>query len=102
MTIREMIEAVEIANKVNNFTNNKPVKLVFQDDEIYCRNITVKNYKEFAKYIRDEYIKEIADQILKHKDYELEQTVTFEDGWQVGDKYFNADVKIRFEIHEKR
>ena len=101
MTIRQMIEAVNTANLVATAAVTDHVKLVWADTEFFTRREQVKTYKDFAKYIREEYVKEVAEKILAYKDYEFGKDVKFEDKWELGDRTMDASTTICFDVYKK-
>lgn len=74
MTYAQMIKRVneynELAAKVGEFELELRVKIGFSMYE------TVKETRSFAKFIRDEYIEEMAKAILGCKDYDFDETTT--------------------------
>ncbi len=69
MKIADMIKKIETYNEVADMIGNPKAELraVFG----YGRSIKVETLKSFRKFIRDEYIKVVADAILACEEYEF-------------------------------
>lgn len=79
MTMKQMFQKVENHNEIADLLREPRTAISFQD-RYYGPEID--NYKEFAKYVRDEYIKELADKILKSDGWEFDKELTLE--WSGG------------------
>ena len=92
MKIKEMLKKVETYNEVAEVLGNRKAVLNFVDsvgDSILV-STEVTDYKEFAKYIRDTYITDVAKSIL-NLEYEFGETRLV--SW--------LDVRVSFEIVEQ-
>jgi len=74
MTMKEMFKKVETYNEIAELMGTDKAKISFYDLPCFG-GIHFSNYKEFSKYIRQEYIKEIADAILKHDGWEIDKEI---------------------------
>lgn len=75
MTIKEMLKKVDGYNEVAEMVCTEKVELRVRCG--YGLSDLVKDYKSFAKYVRETYIKEIADAVLKCDKYELNKEMQF-------------------------
>lgn len=73
MTINEMLKKVEAHNEVAELVGNHKAVLVMED-ESFSRT-EVHNMKAFRKFVKDEYIEEMAKAILNSKNYEFNETL---------------------------
>lgn len=76
MTIKEMFKKVDGYNEVAEMLGTEKAELRFKLDH-WCLSEAAENYKSFAKYVRETYIKEIADAVLKCDKYELNKEMQF-------------------------
>lgn len=76
MTIKEMFQKVEGFNEVSRHLNGEKAVLKF-DDGTPGSDEEVTDYKAFVKYIKSEYIPEVAEPILSYKCYEFEKPYEF-------------------------
>lgn len=83
MTIKEMLKKIENYNEMAEIVGGEKLELrmVFE----YGLSDEVKSYKEFSKYIRDEFIDEIAKPILEYKGYEFHKEYVIERKTKWGD-----------------
>lgn len=96
MTIKEMLKKVEVYNEVADQTLVDKTVLKFWVE--HGPSTEVKNYKDFAKFVRDEYTEETADRILNCKDYKFDKDVEFIDEWSYGDHVFKNVTKVSFYV----
>ena len=76
MTIKEMLKKVDGYNEVAEMIGTEKAELRVVYDG-YGLSDVVADYKSFAKFIRETYIKEIADAVLKCDKYELNKEMQF-------------------------
>lgn len=74
MTLREMFKKVETYNEIANLMHTD--KAVIEFSEGIVTHEKFDSYKEMSKFIKREYIKEVADKILK-ADWELDGEIEF-------------------------
>lgn len=72
MTINEMFKKVEAYNEVAELIGSHKAVLVMEDDSFRA---DVQNMKAFRKFVKDEYIEEMAEAILNSKNYEFNKTL---------------------------
>ena len=101
MKIKEMLKKVETYNEVAEVLGNRKAVLNFVDsfgDSILVSTSTeVTDYKEFAKYIRDTYITDVA-KIILNLEYEFEETRLV--SW-LDVMGYTQYVRVSFEIVEQ-
>ena len=85
MTIKEMIKKIDGFNEVSRHLDKTVAVLEFVDS-MPLRSEQVKDYKEFARFIRKTYISEVADAILSYKDYEFEKPYEIAVAGRFGDE----------------
>ena len=77
MTLKEMFKKVETYNEIAELMRTYKTMISFYDCGAY-HGQRVKSYDELRRWVRKEYIKEIADQILKCDTWEFDKAITFE------------------------
>lgn len=82
MTLKKLFEKVNNYNEIADMMRNRKAQIYFYSCEAEFKNIPFgdhfKTYEDLRKYIRKEYIKEIADFILKFDGWELDKEIPFE------------------------
>ena len=73
---QELFKKVEAYNEIAELMMTQKARIYFADTTyVCCFGEHFTSYSEFRKYIRREYIKEVADQILSG-DWEFDKEVT--------------------------
>ena len=84
MTMKEMFKKVEAYNEIAELMGTDKAKIVLIDiEEIpYFTRVegSFKTYKEFTKFVKDVYQKEVAENLIKSKDWEMDGEITFQWG----------------------
>lgn len=97
MTIKEMLKKVEIYNEVAEQLGNQKAELRFVEG--YGLSDPVGSFATFRKYIKETYIKTVAEDILKYDGYEFGTEAEFVDEWELcGIKHHDV-IKVTFFIH---
>lgn len=73
MTIKEMLKKVEAHNEVAELVGNHKAVLVMGDE--FSSRTEVQNMKAFRKFVKEEFIEEMAEAILNSKNYEFNETL---------------------------
>lgn len=83
MTMRELFKKIETYNEIAEMmgTHKAKIALVEKDIIAMCAG-TFKTYKEFAKFVKDEFFPDVAENLIKSKDWELNGEITFQWGWE--------------------
>ena len=78
MTLKKLFEKVEAYNEIAEMMHSRKAKIHFFLRDSCC-NITFgesfESFESLRKYIRHEYIKEVADAVLKSSDWELDKEI---------------------------
>lgn len=74
MTLKKLFDKVDTYNEIADLMRTQRASIYFTDGN-YCFGEQFSNYTEFRKYIKKEYIKEVADLILKSEDWEFDKQV---------------------------
>ena len=86
MTMKELFKKVETYNEVAEMMGTDKAKLVLTDIDIITKcEGSFKTYKEFTKFVKSEYQKEVAENLIKSKDWELDGEITFQ--WGLNKEY---------------
>lgn len=93
MTLKEMFKKVEAYNEIAEMMNTRKAKINFYDVEIYQGN-SFETYDDLRKHIRNEYIKEVAEKVLKSDGWEFDKELTIEwtDYFGSNTSKFSADL----------
>lgn len=83
MTIKELFKKVETYNEIAELLGNRSAKIYFY---IFPYDESFSTYKAFSKYIRTEYLKEMADEILKYDGFKAGETATIKCISRFGDE----------------
>ncbi len=82
MTLKKLFEKVNNYNEVAEMMNTRKAQIYFYSCESefknFCFGEHFKTYEDLRKWVRKEYIKEVADFILKSDDWELDKEIPFE------------------------
>ena len=85
MTMKELFKKVETYNEIAEMMGTDKAKLVLTDidDKFGYAKVegSFKTYKEFTKFVKDEYFKDVAENLIKSKDWEMDGEITFQWGW---------------------
>lgn len=82
MTMKELFKKVDTYNEIAEMMGTDKAKLVLTDIDIITKcEGSFKTYKEFTKFVKSEYQKEVAENLIKSKDWELDGEITFQWGW---------------------
>lgn len=86
MTLKEIFKKVETYNEVAELMLSQKARVHFWDRDCFSGD-HFTDYKSLAKYVRREYFKPAADEILSAADYEIdgEKVVTWVDSF--GSRY---------------
>ena len=79
MTMKDIFKKIEVYNEVAELMNTQKAKIAFGEKFSSDR---FENYSEFRKFIRKEYIDEVADKILKSEDWKIDGEVEIQ--WGAG------------------
>jgi len=82
MTMKELFKKVETYNEIADMMGTNKAKLVLVEKDIIstCAG-TFKTYKEFTKFVKDEYFPDVAENLIKSKEWEIDGEITFQWGW---------------------
>lgn len=94
MTIKEMFKKVETYNEIAELLGNRSAKVYFYT---FPHGESFSTYKDLSKYIRSEYLKEMADEILKYNGFKAGETVTIKCITRFGDE---LELEIEVDITE--
>lgn len=78
MTLKELFKKVETYNEIAEMMHSRKAKIHFYMRASGCNICFGESFESFEslrKYIRNEYLKETADAILKCSDWELDQEI---------------------------
>ena len=82
MTMKELFKKVDTYNEIAEMMGTDKAKLVLTYIDIITKcEGSFKTYKEFTKFVKSEYQKEVAENLIKSKDWELDGEITFQWGW---------------------
>ena len=87
MKMKDMFKKVETYNEIAEIMLTQKAKIIF-GEKWYHEEF--KNYDDFKKYVRHEYIKEVADKILNSEDWEIDGTL--EIPWSDGTSTYFAEI----------
>jgi len=87
MKMKDMFKKIETYNEIAEIMLTQKAKIMF--GEKWCYE-TFNSYNEFKKYVRNEYIKEVADMILNSEDWEIDDEV--EIVWSDGTSKFFSEI----------
>ena len=78
MTMREIFKKVETYNEVAEMMRTAKASIYFYDiSGSWSSGQHFRSYNDFRKHIRGEYIKEVADIILKADTFEMDSETAF-------------------------
>lgn len=78
MTMKEMFKKVETYNEVAEMMRTDKASVYFYDTNgSWTSGEHFRTYNDFRKHIRNEYIKEVADLILKADTFEMDSETSF-------------------------
>ena len=83
MTMKEIFKKIESYNEIAEMIGTDKAKIILTDNEgsyPKCEG-SFRTYKEFTKFVKDEYFKDVAENLIGSKDWELDGTITFHWGW---------------------
>jgi len=72
MTIKEMFKKVETYNEVAELMRETKAKIYFASGNYHYSGESFTDYNSFRKWIKKEYIKEVAEIILKDDSWEFD------------------------------
>ena len=79
MTLKEMFKKVETYNEMADLMRTEKARIYFADVTHICSfGDHFTGYAEIRKYIRHEYVSEVADKLLKEDGFEFDEYVTIE------------------------
>ena len=83
MTMKEMFKKVEGYNEIAELMKTDKVQLVLTsiDNGFVAVQGHFKSYKEFTGFVKEEYFSDVAENLIKSKDWEIDGTITFTWGW---------------------
>ena len=87
MKIRDIFKKVEVYNEVAELMYSAKAEIKFGED---WHSERFDNYEDFRKYVRKEYITEVADKILKFEEWEIDSEKEIE--WSGGTSKFFLDL----------
>lgn len=94
MKIAEMIKKIDSYNEVAELIRQPKMTLKFSVR--YALTVEITNLKDFRKYIRNEYIPEMADAILSYDGYSFYEEATIQCTDKFGD---DLHEEITFEVY---
>lgn len=77
MTLKKLFEKVEAYNEIAEMMNSRKAKISLYDYGCY-NGTSFSSYDELRKHVRREYIKEVANGILKSDAWEIDGEITVE------------------------
>lgn len=78
MTMKEMFKKIEAYNDIADLMRSTKAKISLEDGDGCCRQMgRFSNYEEFSKFVKHEYIKEVADKLLKYDNWDVDKEITF-------------------------
>lgn len=97
MTLKELFKKVEAYNEIAEMMHSRKAKIHFYMRASGCNICFGESFESFEslrKYIRNEYLKEMADAVLKCSDWELDQEmeITYTDHFGSHVETFGADL----------
>lgn len=79
MKMRDIFKKVEAYNEIADMMRTDKAQIYFADVMgTWSHGEHCKTYREFTKYVKDEYQKEIADKILKLDGWEIDGELEIE------------------------
>ena len=91
MTMKEMFKKIEAYNEIAEMMKTDKAQIYFANVEgTWSSGEHCKTYREFTKYVRYEYHKEIADKILKADGWEIDGELEIE--WRGGIARYSAEL----------
>lgn len=79
MTVKELFKKMDVYNECAELMLTEKAQIYFEDTTIgLAFGESFKTYEAFRKYIRKEYFKNVADQILSGKDWDFEKKIVVE------------------------
>ena len=77
MTLREMFKKVEAYNEIAALMRTEEAKINLVECDGCYFGETFSDYKSLTRYVKTEFIKELADLVLKCDQYEFDKEVNF-------------------------
>lgn len=74
MTIKEMFKKIEAYNEVADIMNTSKARLYFEYETHWGEK--KDDFKSFRKYVRREFVKELADIILNSDEFEMDKEIS--------------------------
>ena len=93
MTMKEMFKKVEAYNEMAEFMRTDKAVICYCDNCFTAARL--ESFDSFRKYIRREYVKEIADAVLKFSDWEFNKEITLEWTDCMG---YTQDIRVTAEL----
>ena len=92
MTMREIFRKVETYNEIAETMRTQKAAILFYDRDLgfFRLGEEFKTYQEFAKYVRRELVKEIADKVLKDDCWEIDGGIEFD--WAGGIAHYEIEL----------
>ena len=87
MKMKDMFKKMETYNEVAEVMMVTKAKIQFGEK---WHSERFDNFNDFKKYIRNEYIKEVADKILNFEGWEIDGESTIEGNW--GESTFFSEI----------
>ncbi len=83
MTMKEMFKKIEVYNEIAEMIGTTKAKIALTSTKNGFTNCeeTFKTYKEFTKFVKDEYFPDVAENLIKSKEWEMGGEITFNWGW---------------------
>lgn len=93
MTMKELFKKVETYNEVADLMNTRKAKIKFYDYDIHSGE-SFETYDEFRSWVREQFIKEEAEVILKSNSWQFDEELTIEytDFFGTQTNIFSADL----------
>ena len=86
MTLREMFKKVEAYNEIAVLMRTQEAKISFVDRGCHFGE-DFEDFKSLNKYVKTEYIKELAELVLKSDEWEFDKEINFVWTDYFGDKH---------------
>ena len=82
MTMKEMFKKVEGYNEIAELMRTDKASIYFAETAgAWTNGEHFKRYEDFRKYVRREYIKELADKVLKSDAWEIDGNTDIQMGY---------------------
>ena len=92
MKIREIFNKIENYNEIANYISYSSDKVAIEFSDGRYSSSQFSNFKEFRKFVKDEYINEVANFILNYDGWEVGQTEPYNLGGNIMDFEVNLVI----------